>query len=141
VHFGAGCKDLKLTWTPGTSPLTGVNSVSYQSRANEEVIIRMGGDGQAMDVETTPEGGCFEAKVTPHIMSPDMQHSIRTRLYFWARVALPVVGQFRHVAGDHGNLPGISYARVFGVHDRHSLQDDHSQGAVIFSRGISASKP
>jgi hypothetical protein len=69
-------KDLKLTWTPGTSPLAGVNGVSYQSRANEEVIIRMGGDGRAMDVETTPEGGCFEAKVTPHIMSPDMQHSI-----------------------------------------------------------------
>jgi hypothetical protein len=50
-------KDLKLTWTPGTSPLAGVNGVSYQSRANEEIIIRMGGDGRAMDVETTPEGG------------------------------------------------------------------------------------
>jgi hypothetical protein len=70
-------KDLKLTWTPGTSPLAGVNGVSYQSCANEEIIIRMGGDGRAMDVETPPEGGCFEAKVTPHIMSPDMQHSIR----------------------------------------------------------------
>jgi hypothetical protein len=36
----------------------------------------MGGDGRIMDVETTPEGGCFEAKVTPHIMSPDMERSI-----------------------------------------------------------------
>jgi hypothetical protein len=69
-------KDLDLTWTPGNSPLAGVAGTSYESRANEEIILRMGGDGRLLDVDTTPEGGCFEAKVRPHIMSAGMQSSI-----------------------------------------------------------------
>jgi hypothetical protein len=134
-------KDLNLTWTPGTSPLAGVNGVSYQSRANEEIIIRMGGDGRAMDVETTPEGGCFEAKVTPHIMSPDMQHSIGHDCIFGQELLYRSLASFDMLRETMEISPAYHVRGCSAFRIAIPMQDDHSHGAIIFSRGIFASKP
>jgi hypothetical protein len=61
---------LGLTWTPGSAPLAGVNGTSSEeSIANEYLNVRLGGDGRLMDITTTPEGGCFHARIRPNIMS------------------------------------------------------------------------
>jgi hypothetical protein len=68
---------LGLTWTPGSAPLVGVGGTSHsESRANEAVVIRLGGDGREHDVNTTPEGGCFTVQVRPHIMSEETATSL-----------------------------------------------------------------
>jgi hypothetical protein len=115
--------------------------VSYQSRANEEIIIRMGGDGRSMDVETTPEGGCFEAKVTPHIMSPDMQHSIGHDCIFGQELLYRSLASFDMLRETMEISPAYHVRGCSAFRIAIPMQDDHSQGAIIFSRGISASKP
>jgi uncharacterized protein YciI len=68
---------LGLTWTPGSAPLAGVNGTSSEeSIANEYVNVRLGGNGDIMDITTTPEGGCFHARIRPNIMSPAMRASL-----------------------------------------------------------------
>jgi hypothetical protein len=66
-----------LTWTPGSAPLAGVNGTSSEeSIANEYIHVRLGGDGRLMDITTTPEGGCFHARIRPNIMSNAMRNSL-----------------------------------------------------------------
>jgi hypothetical protein len=68
---------LGLTWTPGSAPLVGVGGTSHsESKANEAVVIRLGGDGREHDVDTTPEGGCFTIQIRPHIMSEETATSL-----------------------------------------------------------------
>jgi hypothetical protein len=68
---------LGLTWTPGSAPLAGVNGTSSEeSIANEYMHVRLGGDGRLMDITTTPEGGCFHARIRPNIMSDAMRRSL-----------------------------------------------------------------
>jgi hypothetical protein len=68
---------LGLTWTPGSAPLAGVNGTSSEeSIANEYLHVRLGGDGRLMDITTTPEGGCFHARIRPNIMSDAMRNSL-----------------------------------------------------------------
>jgi hypothetical protein len=68
---------LGLTWTTGSAPLVGVGGTSHsESRANEAVVIRLGGDGREQDVDTTPEGGCFTVQIHPYVMSEETATSL-----------------------------------------------------------------
>jgi hypothetical protein len=68
---------LGLTWTPGSSPLSGIGGVgANESRADQDIVMRMGGDGRETDLGTSPEQGCFTLTLRPIIMSPETVRSI-----------------------------------------------------------------
>jgi hypothetical protein len=68
---------LGLTWTPGSSPLSGIGGVgANESRADQDIVMRMGGNGKETDLWTSPEEGCFTLTLRPIIMSPETVRSI-----------------------------------------------------------------
>jgi hypothetical protein len=68
---------LGLTWVKGSAPLAGVGGVgSDNARADQEIVLRMGGDGREDDISTTPEGGCFTLSLRPVILNADVIKNI-----------------------------------------------------------------
>jgi hypothetical protein len=69
-------KALNLTWTPGIQ-LAGVGGLGgAEGLADQEIVLRIGGDGRADDVTSTPFQGSFCIKVQPVIMTEELARTI-----------------------------------------------------------------
>jgi hypothetical protein len=69
---------LGLTWTPGSMNLAGVGGVGGSlGVADQEIIIRIGGNGQLLDMQSEELNGCFIMRVTPIIMTDGLVRTIR----------------------------------------------------------------
>jgi hypothetical protein len=67
---------LNLTWSPGMQ-LAGVGGLGgSEGQADREIILRIGGDGRADDVTSTPFQGCFSIKVRPVLMTEELTKTI-----------------------------------------------------------------
>jgi hypothetical protein len=67
---------LGLTWTPGIQ-LAGVGGLGgAEGLADQEIVLRIGGDGRDDDVTSTPFQGSFCIKVQPVIMTEDLARTI-----------------------------------------------------------------
>jgi len=67
---------LGLTWSPGLQ-LVGVGGLGgAEGQADQEIIIRFGGDGNPDDVWSTEFNGVFAIKVRPIIMTAEMTTNI-----------------------------------------------------------------
>jgi hypothetical protein len=69
-------RKLNLTWTPGIQ-LAGVGGLGgAEGLADQEIILRIGGDGRADDITSTPFQGSFAIKVRPVIMTEELARTI-----------------------------------------------------------------
>jgi hypothetical protein len=67
---------LNLTWTAGIQ-LAGVGGLGgAEGQADQEIVLRIGGDGRADDVTSTPFQGCFAIRVRPVIMTEELARTI-----------------------------------------------------------------
>jgi hypothetical protein len=67
---------LNLTWTPGMQ-LAGVGGLGgADGQADQEIVLRIGGDGRADDVTSTPFQGSFSIKVRPVVMTEELARTI-----------------------------------------------------------------
>jgi len=69
-------KRLELTWSPGLQ-LIGVGGAGgAKGQADQEIIVRLGGDGTPNDTWSTELNGVFAIKVRPIIMTDEMTDNI-----------------------------------------------------------------
>jgi hypothetical protein len=119
-------KRFGLTWTPGNAPLTGVGGLRIlESISNEDVVLRLGGDGREDYIETTPKGGCFTVRIQPNIMSEDTVAALGYECLMGqiAPVAFPC--ELQPIQRNHGDCACPRLKWVFSVSHLHPMQDDH----------------
>jgi hypothetical protein len=68
---------LRLTWTVGSAPLSGIGGIGKkESRADQNIVLRLGGNGSERDIDTLPEEGCFTLTLRPIVMSDETVQSV-----------------------------------------------------------------
>jgi len=87
-------KHLGLTWTPGFQ-LVGVSGLGgSEGEADQQIIIRIGGDGREGDVETTELGGALIIRVRPIIMTHQMARNVKHAVLIGSHVIWRSVATF-----------------------------------------------